>query len=82
MWDSSLQFKLFKKLLFLLAAGGNRLQYSCLGNPVDRGAWQGTVHGVAKELDTTQQLSDNGGIATEKDTAETQERERCKEEMI
>ena len=29
---------------------GNPLQYSCLGNPMDRGA---TVHGVAKELDTT-----------------------------
>ena len=28
------------------------LQCSCLGNPMDRGAWQGTVHGVA-ELDTT-----------------------------
>ena len=32
---------------------GNPLQYSCLGNPVDRGAWGATVHGVAKELDTT-----------------------------
>ena len=28
-------------------------QYSCLENPMDRGAWQATVHGVAKELDTT-----------------------------
>ena len=27
---------------------GNPLQYSCLGNSVDRGAWQATVHGVAK----------------------------------
>ena len=27
---------------------GNLLQYSCLGNPMDRGAWQTTVHGVAK----------------------------------
>ena len=25
---------------------GNLLQYSCLGNPMDRGAWQATVHGV------------------------------------
>ena len=30
---------------------GNPLQYSCLGNPVDRGAWQATVHGVTKESD-------------------------------
>ena len=27
---------------------GNRLQYSCLENPIDRGAWWATVHGVAK----------------------------------
>ena len=27
---------------------GNPLQYCCLGNPMDRGAWQATVHGVAK----------------------------------
>ena len=32
---------------------GNPLQYSCLRNPMDRGAWQATVHGVTKELDTT-----------------------------
>ena len=25
---------------------GKLLQYSCLGNPMDRGAWQATVHGV------------------------------------
>ena len=29
---------------------GNPFQYSCLGNPMDRGAWWATVHGVAKEL--------------------------------
>ena len=27
---------------------GNPLQYSCLGNPMDRGAWRATVHRVAK----------------------------------
>ena len=27
---------------------GNSLQYSCLQNPMDRGAWWATVHGVAK----------------------------------
>ena len=30
------------------------IQYSCLGNPTDRGPWWATVHGVAKES----QLSD------------------------
>ena len=29
---------------------GNPLQCSCLGNPMDRGAWQATVHGVAKKI--------------------------------
>ena len=37
---------------------GNPLQYSCLGNPMDNGAWQATVclgvsMGVSKESDTT-----------------------------
>ena len=32
---------------------GNPLQYSCLGNPMDRGPWRATVHGVAKESDTS-----------------------------
>ena len=35
---------------------GNSLQYSCLKNPTDRGAWWATVHGVA-ELDMTEQLA-------------------------
>ena len=34
---------------------GNPLQYSCLENPMDRGAWQATVHGVTK---SQAQLSD------------------------
>ena len=34
---------------------GNPLQYSCLGNPMDRGAWWTTVHGVTK---SGTQLSD------------------------
>ena len=33
---------------------GNPLQYSCLENPMDRGTWRATVHGVAKESDTTE----------------------------
>ena len=33
---------------------GNPLQYSCLENSMDRGAWCPTVRGVAKESDTTE----------------------------
>ena len=32
---------------------GNPLQYSCLENSMDRGAWRDIVHGVMKESDTT-----------------------------
>ena len=36
---------------------GNPLQYSCLENPMDRGAWQATVHRVAKIWTQLKQLS-------------------------
>ena len=32
---------------------GNQFEYSCLGNPMDRGAWQTPVHGATKESDMT-----------------------------
>ena len=32
---------------------GNPFQCSCLGNPMNRGTWRATVHGVSKESDTT-----------------------------
>ena len=35
---------------FLGEENGNLLQYSCLENSKDRGAWRATVHGVAKSL--------------------------------
>ena len=35
---------------------GNPLQYSCLGNPTDRGTWRATVYRITKELATTKQL--------------------------
>ena len=35
------------------------LQYSCLENPMDRGAWWATVPVVAKESDTTEQLNNS-----------------------
>ena len=36
---------------------GNLLQYSCLENPMDRGAWGATVHGVAKSQTQLKRLS-------------------------
>ena len=38
---------------------GDPLQYSYLGNPMDREALRAKVHGVAKESDTTEQLNNN-----------------------
>ena len=42
----------------------NTLQYSCLRNLMDRGAWQALVQGVTKELDTTQWLNNNNVTIT------------------
>ena len=36
---------------------GNPLQYSCLENPMDRGAWPTTVHGIAKIQTRLKRLS-------------------------
>ena len=38
---------------------GSPLQYSCLENSMDRGAWQARVHRVAKESDITSRLNNN-----------------------
>ena len=34
--------------IFCRDGNGNPLQYSCLENPMDRGAWQAILHGVIK----------------------------------
>ena len=41
-------YKLTNTLYIFEEGNGNPFQYSCLGNPVDRGGWRATVHGVAK----------------------------------
>ena len=41
----------------LREGNGNPLQYSCLENPVDRGAWCAAVHGVAKSQTRLKRLS-------------------------
>ena len=38
---------------FPRGGNGNPLMYSCLENPMHRGAWQATVHGVIKQSDMT-----------------------------
>ena len=56
MWLQSLDWKdLLEK------ENGNPLQYSCLENPMDRGAWRATVHGVTKSR-TQQRLNNNNDI--------------------
>ena len=44
---------------------GNPFQYSCLGNPMDRGAWQAAVRGAIKELDMTERLNVRGEFMVE-----------------
>ena len=40
-------------------ANGSPFQYSCLGNPMDRGPWQATIDGVTDGLDTNERLQNN-----------------------
>ena len=64
----SLQYRRLRKHEFIPGVGkipwgraGNPLQYSCLENPMDRGAWQATVHGVTKRRIQLRQLSTQRG---------------------
>ena len=41
---------------------GNPLQYSCLENPMDGGAWWATVHGVAKSRTRLKRLSSSSTV--------------------
>ena len=46
---------------------GKPLQYSCLGNPMDRGAWRATVHGVTKSQAGLSDFTFARSTATRKD---------------
>ena len=46
--DTTEQLHFHFSLSFTGEGNGNPLQYSCLENPKDRGAWWAAVHGVAK----------------------------------
>ena len=59
-------------MLYCGEGNGNPLQYSCLENPVDRGAWWAAVHGVAQGRTQLKRLSSSssscfpeGGLTTE-----------------
>ena len=49
-------------ILFSGEENGNPLQYSCLENPMDRGPWRATVHGVTKSQTRLKQLSTHAYI--------------------
>ena len=44
---------------------GNPVKHYCLGNPMDRGAWRATVHGVPKESDTEQTVHEELSVNPE-----------------
>ena len=56
-------------LLCSREGNGNPLQYSCLENPMDKGAWWAAVHGVAKSRTRLTSLSLFTSNALEKDMA-------------
>ena len=45
----------------------NQLPNSCLGNPMDRGAWWATVHWVTTKSEATEQLNNNSTVQNYKD---------------
>ena len=45
---------------------GNPLQYSCLGNPMDRGAWQARIRRVTKSWTRPKQLNTQPGLSVSK----------------
>ena len=61
---------------------GNALQYSCLENSIDRGAWQATVHEVTKESGMTEQLSARARTHTRTPPTHTHTEIKEKEESM
>ena len=55
----------------------NPLQYSCLENPMDRGAWQATVHRVNKESDMTEATEHTGDLCVSSSVNEHLDRVSC-----
>ena len=51
-----------KNVIYLEEGNGNSLQFSCLDNPIDRGAWPATVNGTAKSWGMTGRLNHKKNI--------------------
>ena len=60
---------------------GNTLQYSCLENPMDRGAWWATVHRVTKSWTQVKQLSIHA-VALKKEIEERRREEGRERESV
>ena len=56
-WPLYISFSVVFFYPLISTSNGNPLQYSCLGNPMDKRAWWAIVQGVTKESGTTYQLS-------------------------
>ena len=59
-------YKFNKKVGTPEVGNGNQLQYSCLENSMDSGAWQAKVHGVTKESGITERLNMDNFIVVKK----------------
>ena len=61
---------------------GSPLQYSCLGNPVDRGAWWAVIHGITKKPNTSQRISNNIGINKSQSSYKALQSDSCSQKWV
>ena len=63
-WGSPIMCVCVCVCVYVYEGNGNPFQYSCLGNPVNRGAWWAAVSGVPKESDWTRGIKQNNYMYT------------------
>ena len=63
-WDTTECLQFHFSLLFIGEGNGNLLQYSCLENPRDGGAWWAVISGVAQSWTRLKRLSSSSMIDT------------------